>query len=230
VLLTVYQNRRFDADFLTVRAVIDSGELGNVVRFESRMEQYTPLGGLPTSGGGVLLDLGAHVVDQALLLFGPVETVYAEVDDVDGTAGRFFVALRHANGVVSHLVGDMALRGAPALRFRVLGTGASYDAPAFDGQADDLLAGGSPTASPDTWGVVPEDRWGRIHRGATTQPRPSGRGDWTQFYEAFAEALRGNAAVPVDPRDSVAGLVVLEAAQRSVHTRQVVPLPAAPEP
>ena len=63
VLLTVYQNRRFDADLLTVRAVIGSGDLGQVTRFESRIEQYTPPGGLPSSGGGILLDLGAHVVD-----------------------------------------------------------------------------------------------------------------------------------------------------------------------
>jgi len=68
VLLTVYQNRRFDADLLTVRAVIDSGELGRVIRFESRIEQFTPPGGITATGGGILLDLGAHVFDQALLL------------------------------------------------------------------------------------------------------------------------------------------------------------------
>jgi predicted dehydrogenase len=61
VPLTVYQNRRYDADFLTVRAVIDSGKLGRVARFESRIEQYTPPGGIPSSGGGIMLDLGAHV-------------------------------------------------------------------------------------------------------------------------------------------------------------------------
>jgi predicted dehydrogenase len=113
VLLTVYQNRRFDADLLTVRAVIDSGEVGRVTRFESRIEQYTPPGGIPASGGGILLDLGAHVVDQSLLLFGPVGSVYAELDDVGGAPGRFFIALRHTNGVVSHLVGDLVLQGAP---------------------------------------------------------------------------------------------------------------------
>jgi predicted dehydrogenase len=68
VPLTVYQNRRYDADFLTVRAVLGSGELGQVIRLESRMEQYTPAGGIPASGGGILLDLGAHLVDQALRL------------------------------------------------------------------------------------------------------------------------------------------------------------------
>ena len=224
VLLTVYQNRRFDADLLTVRAVIDSGELGQVTRFESRIEQYTPPGGVPSSGGGILLDLGAHVVDQALLLFGPVTSVYAELDDAGGRPGRFFIAARHAAGVVSHLVGDVILHGVPGPRFRVFGTIASYDVDAFDGQADELMAGGSPAASGDAWGVVPSQRWGRLHAGHTTGPWPSERGDWTVFYTSFANAVRGRGALPVDPRDAVAGLEVLEAAQRSAATGQVVAL------
>jgi predicted dehydrogenase len=152
VLLTAYQNRRFDADLLTVRAVVDSGEVGRVTRFESRIEQFTPPGGIPSSGGGILLDLGAHVVDQALLLFGPASSVYAELVDAGGPPGRFFVAIRHAGGVVSHLTGDVTLHGAPGPRFRVFGTAGSYDVDAFDGQADELMAGGSPAASGDALG------------------------------------------------------------------------------
>jgi len=224
VPLTVYQNRRFDADLLTVRAVIDSGELGRVMRFESRIEQYTPPDGIPSSGGGILLDLGAHVVDQALVLFGPVTSVYAELDDAGGRPGRFFIAVRHAGGVASHLVGDLVLQGAPGRRFRVFGTLASYDVDAFDGQADELMAGGSPAAAGGAWGVVPRERWGRLHAGHTTRPWPSERGDWTVFYASFADAVRGGGGVPVDPWDAVAGLEVLEAAQRSAATGQVVAL------
>ncbi len=224
VPLTVYQNRRFDADVLTVRAVIDSGELGRVLRLESRIEQHTSPGGIPTSGGGILLDLGAHAVDQALLLFGPARSVYAELDDAGGVPGRFFVALRHTNGVVSHLIGDMTLHGPPGLRFRVFGTNGSYDVDTFDGQADALLAGGSPAASGEAWGVVPHERWGRLHAGRTTRRWPSERGDWTRLYTAFADAVRGRGDVPVDPQDAVAGLVVLEAAQRSAEAGRVVTL------
>jgi predicted dehydrogenase len=225
VLLTVYQNRRFDADLLTVRAVIDSGELGRVIRFESRIEQVTPPGGITATGGGILLDLGAHVFDQALLLFGPASSVYAELDDAEGLPGRFFVALRHAAGVVSHLTGDVTLHGEPGPRFRVFGTTGSYDVDAFDVQADELMAGGSPAASGDAWGLVPRERWGRLHAGDTTRPWPSERGDWTMFYTCFARAVRGQGAVPVDPRDAVAGLEVIEAAQRSAATGQVVAVP-----
>jgi predicted dehydrogenase len=222
VPLTVYQNRRFDADLLTVLAVIESGELGRVLRFESRIEQYTPQGGIPSSGGGILFDLGAHVVDQALVLFGPARWVYAELDKVGDVAGRFFIAIRHPQGVVSHLVGDFALQGEPGLRFRVFGTDATFDIGAFDGQADDLLAGGSPAASGAAWGVVPPEHWGRLHTGETTRPWPSERGDWTVFYTRFADAVRGRGPVPVDPAEAVAGLEVLAAAQRSAATGQVV--------
>jgi predicted dehydrogenase len=220
--LTVYHNRRFDADLLTVRALIGAGELGRVTRFESRIEQYTPPGGIPSSGGGILLDLGAHVVDQALLLFGAVSSVYAEHDDVDGHPGRFFIALRHTSGVVSHLVGDMVLQGEPGPRFRVFGTTGTYDVPTFDGQANELMAGGSPTASGDAWGVVPRERWGRLHRGRTTRPWPSERGDWRVFYTSFADAVHGRGPVPVDPRDAVDGLEVLAAAQRSATSGKMV--------
>ena len=222
VLVTVYQNRRFDADFLTVRAVIEAGELGRITRFESRIEQYTPPGGIPSSGGGILLDLGAHVVDQALVLFGPVVSVYAEVDDAGGRPGRFFIAVRHAVGVASHMVGDLVLQGTPGPRFRVFGTLASYSVDTFDGQADALMAGGSPAADGGAWGVVPRERWGRLHAGHTTRPWPSERGDWTVFYASFGDAVRGYGAVPVDPWDAVVGLEVLEAAQRSAATGQVV--------
>jgi predicted dehydrogenase len=227
VPLTVYQNRRYDADFRTVRAVIGSGELGRVERFESRMEQYAPADGIPDSGGGILLDLGAHIVDQALLLFGPVTSVYAELDDAGGRPGRFFVALRHAGGVVSHLVGDLLLHGTPGPRFRVFGTSGSYDVDPFDGQADALMAGGSPAAAGDAWGVVPPGRWGRLHTGRTTRPWPSERGDWTQFYTSFAQAVRGQGPVPVDPRDALAGLEIIDAAHRSAATGQVVTLDLA---
>jgi predicted dehydrogenase len=237
VPLTVYQNRRFDADLLTVRALIGSGELGQVTRFESRIEQYAPPDGIPASGGGILFDLGAHLVDQALLLFGPVSSVYAELDDAGGVpgglvggaadggvAGRFFIAARHASGVVSHLVGDLLRHGAPGTRFRVFGSSGSYDVDNFDGQADELMAGGSPAASGPAWGVVPPEHWGRLHQERTTRPWPSERGNWTVFYTSFARAVRGQGAVPVDPWDAVAGLEVLEAAQRSASTRQVVTL------
>src|SRR3984957_8114826 len=148
-------------------------------RFESRIEQYAPPDGIPDSGGGILFDLGAHIVDQALLLFGPVTSVYAELDDAGGVPGRFFIAAHHAGGVVSHLVGDLLRHGTPGKRLRVSGPRGRYDVDDFDGQADELMAGGSPAAAGPAWGVVTPERWGHLHQDRTTRPWPSERGDWT---------------------------------------------------
>src|SRR4051794_35979917 len=76
--LSPYQNRRWDSDFRTVRSLVDDGRLGTVLRFESRFERFAPEPGPPRAGGGTLRDFGSHLVDQALVLLGPVETVYAE--------------------------------------------------------------------------------------------------------------------------------------------------------
>jgi predicted dehydrogenase len=225
--LTVYQNRRWDADFLTVRTLLDSGRLGEPLAFESRMEQYPPAGGFSTTGGGVLLDFGAHIVDQAQQLFGRVESVYAEKHDVPGLGGfddRFFAALHHRNGVTSHLWATWALQGAPGPRFRVVGTAATYAAESDDGQADRLLAGHSPVVDADAFGTVPPQRWGRLYRGEgdSGEPVPAERGTWSSFYSRLAGALRDKADLPVDPWDSVAALAVLDAARISATRRQVV--------
>ena len=106
-----------ESDFLTVRALVDDGTLGEVRRFESRFERYAPDNGPGESGGGPLLDFGAHLVDQALVLLGPVESVYAESRTREsGLDDDVFVALSHANGAVSHLWGSSS-QYAPGPRF-----------------------------------------------------------------------------------------------------------------
>jgi predicted dehydrogenase len=227
VLLSVYQNRRWDADFLTVRDVLASGDVGEVVSFESRIEQFLPEGGVPTTGGGVLLDLGSHLVDQALVLFGPVRSVYAEahVGPEDGLDDRFFAALHHDSGVTSHLVGGLTLQGEPRPRFRVVGTAAACLVEDDDGQTERLLSGRTPAAEGERWGTVPSSRWARVYRGGTAVPVPSRTGSWSSFYAGLARAVRGEGPLPVDPWDAVAALEVLDAARLSAGTGQVVELP-----
>ena len=226
VLLTVYQNRRWDADFRTVRALLEAGALGEVTGFESRMEQYPPPSGYSATGGGVLRDFGSHVADQALQLFGPAAAVYAEVHlrPQDGFDDRFFLAVRHAVGVTSHLHGDWTLPGAPGPRFRVTGRTGTFAVESDDGQSERLLSGR--TAEDDSFGTVPEARWGRIYRGEDIppQPVPAERGRWSSFYSAFARAVSGAGPLPVDPQDAVATLEVLDAARLSAARGEVVRL------
>jgi scyllo-inositol 2-dehydrogenase (NADP+) len=222
VLVTVFQNRRWDSDYLTLKRLLASGGLGEIVRFESRFQRWRPTAQpdawrettTPAQGGGVMLDLGAHLVDQALQLFGAPEHVYAEVEHRRGAGGDddAFVALRHRSGAYSHLWMS-ALAAAPGPRLRVLGMRGAFVVPEVDGQEDALRAGRRP-GGPEAWGVEPPERWGSIVRGAESEPVPSEPGDWPAFYSLLARAIRGGGPPPVDPRDAVATLDVLDAARR----------------
>ncbi|MFG2000334.1 Gfo/Idh/MocA family protein [Spirillospora sp. NPDC048911] len=228
VPLTVYQNRRWDSDFLTLRRLVDSGALGELTQFESRFERLQPDPGPPSAGGGTLLDFGSHLVDQALVLAGPVERVYAEWhvrDGEDGLDDDVFVALSHRGGVRSHLWGSWR-QGAPGPRLRVSGTSGAYVVEGVDGQEALLVGGASPASEGDRWGAEPEERWGQVRRGDHAEPAPSAHGAWDRFYPAFAAAVRGDRPVPVDPWDAVATATVLDAARTSATTGEVVRLPA----
>ncbi|MGZ4508134.1 MAG: Gfo/Idh/MocA family protein [Blastococcus sp.] len=224
--LSPYQNRRWDSDFLTVRALTADGTLGDLTRFESRFERLDPDPGPPPSGGGTLRDFGSHLVDQALVLLGPVDSVYAEWRiTATGLDDDVFVALTHATGARSHLWGSWS-QGAPGPRFRVTGTTGSYVVSALmDGQEDALLAGQSPVTLGTGWGAEPPERWGRVHRGDGGEVVPTVAGAWNSFYPAFAAAVRGEGPVPVDPWDAVATATVLDAARRSATEGVVVRVP-----
>ena len=223
--LAAYQNRRWDSDFLTVRSLVERGELGTVTRFESRFERFTPEPGPAPSGGGTLLDFGAHLVDQALVLLGPVASVYAEWRVREsGLDDDVFVALTHVSGARSHLAGSWS-EGAPGDRFRVTGTTGSYVVGGpMDGQEAALLAGQTPATLGAGWGAEPPERYGRVQRGDTAQTVPTLPGAWHTFYPAFAAAVRGQGPMPVEPADVLATMTVLDAARRSATEGEVVRL------
>ncbi|MEA9979499.1 MULTISPECIES: Gfo/Idh/MocA family oxidoreductase [unclassified Pseudomonas] len=226
VMLSVYQNRRWDSDFLTLRKLIDNGVLGDIMRFESRVERYSPKSVGKASGGGMLRDLGSHLVDQALLLFGSVSRVYAELDfaSADNELDHgFFVSLTHASGVVTHLWGS-CLQNCPGPRFRVSGSAGCYSVEGLDGQEASLLAGRSPKSEGDNWGAEEHRRWGWFEQGQQRERIPSERGCWNEFYRQLQEAVAGKGKNPVDPRDAVACSVVLDAARLSAQSGTVVEL------
>ncbi|MEV6398902.1 Gfo/Idh/MocA family oxidoreductase [Streptomyces sp. NPDC051907] len=228
LLLSVFQNRRWDNDFLTLQKLIADGELGDVLRFESRFERWRPQlkGGWRESGdpqeiGGLLYDLGSHVVDQALTLFGPVALVYAEADvrrpgaEADDDT---FIALTHVNGVRSHLyVSAVTAQLGP--RFRVLGSKAGYVKHGLDPQESALREGELPSAD-GAWGTEPESLWGRVGAGESPltgggRPVPTLPGDYPAYYTGIAAALRDGTPPPVTALEAAAALDVLEAARRS---------------
>lgn len=223
-VLTVYQNRRWDSDFLTLRRLLEAGSLGEVSLLESTFERYSPAKGPAASGAGLLRDIGSHLVDQALLLFGPVASVYGELHLRGDLDDRFFAALRHRGGMTTHLSGDWT-QGSPAPRLRVRGTEGSYVTWGMDGQEPALIAGRTPATEGDAWGTEPPERHGRLQRGEDDgEVVPSERGRWDTFYPAFGAAVRGEGPVPVDPQDAVEALRVLDAVRCSAVERRIVEL------
>lgn len=217
VTLTCYQNRRWDGDFLTVRRLVAEGALGSMHRLESRFERWRPdvAAGWkerPGPAAGILWDLGPHLVDQAMLLCGPVADVTGWVATVRPGAqvpDDAFVQLRHESGVTSHLsVSHVA--AAPGPRFRVLGDAGAYRKDGLDPQEAELRAGVTPGGP--GWGREPRSHWGQLTtRARGERVQPSDAGDYPRFYRLMTEHMTGRGPVPVDPMDSVRALEVIEA-------------------
>ncbi|MBB4655975.1 putative dehydrogenase [Xanthomonas sp. F14] len=227
-IVSVFQNRRWDADFLTVRRLIDEGQLGEVVEFHSHFDRFRPQvrdrwreSDIP--GAGLWYDLGPHLLDQALQLFGTPQAIGADLQRQRNQARSddyFHVTLRYPRlRVILHAGSLVADSG---LRFAVHGTRGSYLKHGLDTQEDQLRAGRRPGTA--GWGVDPlpgtltrVDDEGRVH---THQPDTT-PGDYRQCYAAFRDALAGAGPAPVSTADAVQVMELLELAQRSAASGQV---------
>ena len=218
VQLTVFQNRRWDADFLTLQKLVRQRALGEIRTFESRFEWWRPEGfgnwrdtAAVAEGGGILHDLGAHLIDQAIQLFGPVEESYGETVNhgprPDGADTEAFVSLIHVSGVRSRLwMNGMAAQAGP--RFHVLGSEAGYTKWGLDSQEPSLAAGITP--SDPAYGIDPQSSWGALGIDGAATPVPAETGAYPRFYAELAAALRGEGPLPVQPAGSLEVLKVIE--------------------
>ncbi|HEX9225780.1 MAG TPA: Gfo/Idh/MocA family oxidoreductase [Arthrobacter sp.] len=224
-VLTVFQNRRWDGDYLTVRGLLESGALGGVTRFESRFERWSPTvakawkaDATADDGGGVLFDLGTHLLDQAVQLFGPGTVTHAELAARragERTDDDVFLALRHESGVTTHLWMNM-LCAQQGPRFRLLGSDGAFTKHGVDPQEPFIVAGGSPL-DPD-YGVEDRDWAGLLGRDGHLDRLPTERGAYPEFYRILAEKISGGGAasalpVPVDPAGPVEVLRLIEQAR-----------------
>jgi scyllo-inositol 2-dehydrogenase (NADP+) len=229
---SVFHNRRWDGDFLTLKRLMGDSSLGELHRLESRFERWRPEvdahrwreGADQADAGGVLFDLGPHVIDQALDLLGPAGSVYAEVRTLRPGAqvdDDFFVALEHESGARSHLWGTMmAAQEGP--RFRALGSEAAYVKWGLDVQEAALRSGGRP--SDPGFGEEPREAWGLIGSDDASEPVETERGRYVEFYEQLERAIRDDEPSPVPLEAGIETLRVIEAARRSSEERAVVPL------
>ncbi len=222
VPLTVFQNRRFDPELAALVAVRDQGLVGDLRRAEYRWDRWRPEPKqrwretqTAEQGAGLLLDLGSHLLDQAVILHGEVESVYAELYSRTVVAeDDIFVACRHTSGVVSHVMAS-SVNGAPGPRARLMGSTGAY---VIGRQFDEVSAFAEFENSGDAVG------W--VVRGEVREPGPVvAASDQAAFYRAVAAALDSDdpqAGMPVDPRDAVHVLAVIDAARISGRDRRVV--------
>jgi scyllo-inositol 2-dehydrogenase (NADP+) len=213
-VLTVFHNRRWDGDFMTVRKVLASGRLGDVMRYEAHWDRFRPAikPGWKEEAGpgtGVLGDLGPHLIDQALLLFGEPDAVAGDLEmQRAGTAVEdyFAIALRYGRQRV--ILTSSLLAAAPRPRFGLYGTEGSFVKYGLDPQEPQAQAGMSP--GDPAFGVEDVCWHGTLTLAdGTTERVPTERGNYLAFYDAVAAAILDGAPVPVEPADARFGLALI---------------------
>lgn len=218
--LHVFQNRRWDSDFLTLRQL--AGDLGFVHRLESRIERWRPdergvwrESADPQDMGGQLFDLGAHAIDQAIQLLGPVTQVSGRPSRLRNPVHAdddAIVVLGHESGSTS-VISVSAVTAIPGPRFRAMGTDGGVVIEQSDSQEDALREGRTP-ADPD-WGAEPASAAARVVRRDGREERmPLARGRWQDYYDGVRASIVDGAPAPVDTRDVISNLRVIEAARR----------------
>ena len=229
-LLSVFHNRRWDADFLTLRKLLAEGTLGEIVEFESHFDRYRPEVGKrwrdrPGPGGGLWYDLGPHLVDQVIELFGLPESLDADLEAqrVGAEAVDYFhVLLRYGRRRV--ILHGSCLVSRENARFSVHGTKGSFIKQGLDKQEDALKKGAKP-GGPD-WGRDPNDGALTIWQDGVrhVEPVPNLPGNYLAYYEGVRDAIREGAPNPVPGEEAVAVMAVLEKAQQSSSARCEFPL------
>ncbi len=227
VALNVFHNRRWDSDIRTLSAVLTQGLIGQLWRVESRFDLDQPETLEPGPTGGLLRDLGSHLVDQVLWLLGPAKRVYADLEWIDLPAGPtdagFTVTITHTSGVRSH-VSATKLNHIQQREWRAYGRDGGYVANGTDVQAQAIFAGQRPIDLGGGWGYEAESRWGTLTTSGGAQPIPSRQGAYQDYYSQFAAAVRGDASFPVPAAEAIHTLEVLDAARISADEHRVVTL------
>lgn len=231
-MLTIFHNRRWDGDFLTVTRLVKDGCLGDISLAEMRWDRLRPQvkqgwREVPAAGAGLLADLGPHLIDQALRLFGFPDAIGGDVacQRTDALVDDYFEITLHY-GAKRVILSASTLVAAPRPRFALHGSEASFVKYGIDPQEAKLRAGGSPRDL--DYGVDRPEDHGTLTSGAGSRRIPTETGDWRIFYERVADAIIDGAAPPVDPGDALAGLSLIESAHRSARDGRLMRVTPAP--
>jgi len=229
--ISSYQSRRFDSDFRTVKKVIGSGVLGKLVEAEFHYDRWTPALSpkvhkeTPGPGRGLLYDLGAHMIDQALQLFGDPEAVFADIFIIrdHSLVDDYMEVLLFYPGFRCRIKSSYLVRE-PIPSYSVFGHKGTFLKNRTDVQERRLLAGDMPVG--DDWGVESASEQGLLHAGIdgkeVKERVPTERGNYMDYFTGMYEAIRNNAPLPVTPEEGVRIIRVIEKAYESVRTKRTV--------
>ncbi len=225
VVLCAFHNRRFDTDVQTLKKTIEDDKLGKVWRLHSRLDFDDPASLEPGPSGGLLRDLGSHVIDQALYLLGPVTSVYAHIDEVElpqgPTNASFVLTLKHQTGATSY-VSASKLNHVEIKEFVVYGSKGSYLSQMSDVQAQAIFSGQRPATNPATWGIEQPERWPILRNDNGEQRVASEQGAYFDYYNQFERAVKHGETPPVTEQQVIQVLQILDAALKSAQQNQVI--------
>jgi predicted dehydrogenase len=231
-VLSVYHDRRFDADFQALRKLLADGELGKIIRFEAHYDRFRPKPKpgawreKPGPGSGVLADLGPHLLDYAFTLFGLPESVAADVRiEREGfvTDDAFDIWLRYPGNLRALLSATM-LSATPRHRFVVSGTKGSYLKKDFDALESALRI--APPKSGESWMLEKPENFGEltfVDREQLTKRKVPSFGDWREYYANVRDVILGHAKLLVTPEQAVNVMMGLELVRESNDKRCQVP-------
>ncbi len=232
-LITVYQNRRFDGDFQTIRKLVAEGTLGRIVRLETNYDRYRPQlkpgawRETARAGSGILFDIAPHLIDHALVLFGLPDGVTADVriERENAVADDAFDIMFHYPGGMRAVLRSSILAAAPRPRFVLHGTQGSFVKQTFNPLENNLRQGNIPTQGP--WGAEPEQNWGvlTVPEGDKFSQRriPSASCDYRDYYANVRDALLGKAEAAVSPEWALNVMRLLEMARESSEKHRTIP-------
>ncbi|MEG9295595.1 oxidoreductase [Mangrovibacillus sp. Mu-81] len=223
LLLSVFHNRRWDADFLTIRKLIENKKLGDITTYEAHFDRYRPAvknrwKENKIEGGGVLYDLGSHLIDQALCLFGKPQWVFADVfsqRDPEKAEDYFQITLGYGTARIGLYSRSIVLDPGP--RYQLHGHKGSFMKYGMDRQETDLKEGIDPYSA--SWGMEDEESWGTLslleEEEVNKVKLPSEKGDYTQYYQGIFEAVRNNQPIPVRAEEALDVIEIIEACKKS---------------
>jgi len=227
LICSVFHNRRFDGDFRTLQRIVGDNLLGRLVYLESHFDRFRPQVSenwreKDVPGNGITYDLGVHLIDQIVLLFGAPESIFADIQKqrTNAVSDDYFDISLFYPGFKARVTAGVLVNVATP-KFLLLGEKGSYQKFFLDVQEQAFKEGKKPEG--ENWGVDPEERWGTLYLENETRSFPTENGDYRIFYQNVADSILTNTQLNVTVSQTITVLKIIEAAFRSTNEGRKIP-------